>query len=318
MAVAFNAQSGGNFGFGAGVFATFSHNASGANRFVVVHIAFHGGSGSPQSTGVTYGGVAMTFGSSTLTGSIRNEYWYLIAPATGAQNVIVSYSGTPANAGAYAISFTGVHQTTPFTSAGTNSGTSSAATFSGPAGFVVPYGLWLIAFSTAGFGTFSANTLLSGTGAFIPAVNSGGASPFGLGLGPIYGTVAAPGTPTANSNSMGSSYTHVSNGLNLAEASTDVTVDIDTLAFNVSQINEDNETNDDIDTQTYAVTMNPLDSGSGGGTDVEINIDRMTVNVTMNPVVGFLDVPPIFPGGFTINVPTFRRRFIWPPKNLFG
>ena len=78
-------------------------------------------------TGVTYNGVAMTLGGS-LNGSDgdRTTLFYLVAPATGANNVVVTFSATTFSAVAGAVSFSGVHQSAPVGSYVSASGTSTA------------------------------------------------------------------------------------------------------------------------------------------------------------------------------------------------
>jgi hypothetical protein len=64
-------------------------------------------------TGVTYNGVALTQVGTTLTADSRSlDMWHLIAPASGAHNVVIS-SSAGIFGHAVALSFTGVHQTVP-------------------------------------------------------------------------------------------------------------------------------------------------------------------------------------------------------------
>lgn len=90
---------------------TFAHTVTTtANRIIFV-----GGFGSPSSdtiTGVTYAGVAMTKISATSTAGPDNRYsslWYLIAPTTGTNNVIITASGGDGTADA--VSYAGACQT---------------------------------------------------------------------------------------------------------------------------------------------------------------------------------------------------------------
>lgn len=103
--------------------ATWSHTVAGSNRFLWISIQYRGGGGTNPATGVTYNGVALTFiradsGTGTNTGGIyRNELWYLIAPATGAHNVIVTFTGdtssTNGRVALAAVSLTEVDQSNP-------------------------------------------------------------------------------------------------------------------------------------------------------------------------------------------------------------
>lgn len=88
---------------------TFAHTCTGTNRILFVATANNLG---VNVTGVTYNGVAMTqIGSSLSNGAPSKSYlWYLIAPATGSNNVVVSLSGS-ASVIAKACSYTWVAQT---------------------------------------------------------------------------------------------------------------------------------------------------------------------------------------------------------------
>ena len=70
-----------------GTSLTFSHTCSGSDRILYV-MAF---TRSDVTTGVTYGGVAMSQVGTTITeGTDRYSIWQLIAPATGANNVVIT------------------------------------------------------------------------------------------------------------------------------------------------------------------------------------------------------------------------------------
>jgi hypothetical protein len=89
--------------------STISHNQNtGSNGFLYVEIAM---SSTWTCTGVTYNGVAMTqLDTNNVAGSInvRHYRFYLANPATGANNLVVSYSGTyTTSIGIYAQSLTG-------------------------------------------------------------------------------------------------------------------------------------------------------------------------------------------------------------------
>lgn len=99
--------------------ATWSHTTSGSNRILVVGANARGVKSDTNTTvtGVTYNGVALTKirGDTSDSGDTfrgRSELWYLIAPATGAHNVVVTYTGTVTATGCGAISLTGVIQGT--------------------------------------------------------------------------------------------------------------------------------------------------------------------------------------------------------------
>lgn len=100
---------------------TFSHTVSGANRLLHVGVSYARGSGSGITvSGVTYAAVAMTsIRSDCNTGGATEPctaIFYLIAPATGANNVVITMSaavGSGRTIVGGAISLTGAHQTSP-------------------------------------------------------------------------------------------------------------------------------------------------------------------------------------------------------------
>ena len=102
---------------------TLSLTTSGSNRYLLVGL---GTTTSITCTGITYNGVAMTEIGSAVdnTDSGANSRLYvfeLIAPASGANDIVASFSGAPAERTMFGLSFTSVHQTTP-------TGTSATAT----------------------------------------------------------------------------------------------------------------------------------------------------------------------------------------------
>lgn len=117
MAIAFDSASNNS----ATLALTFSHTCSGSDRLLLV--SCHG---ADQSFSVTYNGVAMTELYDGTPGSPFKfiAVYALVAPATGANDVVITRSGsTPVIAGA--VSYTGVDQTTPYDSIDvvTNTGT---------------------------------------------------------------------------------------------------------------------------------------------------------------------------------------------------
>lgn len=117
---------------------TFAHTCTGANRILIVS-TYVGGS---QNVTVTYAGVSMTeIGTPTTVNTRVEQLWYLIAPATGANNIVVSWSSS-AVYGATAVSYTGTKQSvqpdaTGAASTGTGASISSATT-------VVASDCWLV------------------------------------------------------------------------------------------------------------------------------------------------------------------------------
>lgn len=93
---------------------SWTHTASGSHRLVVVGLSW--GLGGATVTSATYGGVAMTeIGTrNNTTKNIRASLYMLVAPPTGAQVVVVTFSGGVGDhAFGGSVSFTGVDQTTP-------------------------------------------------------------------------------------------------------------------------------------------------------------------------------------------------------------
>ena len=107
---------------------TFSHTCSGSNRILFVGII--GDITTDTVTGVTYAGVSMTLvGKNKTTSSRYNYLYYLVAPATGANNVVISQSSSVFIGGA-SVSYTGVRQDSPIDASTTNLATATSITTS--------------------------------------------------------------------------------------------------------------------------------------------------------------------------------------------
>ena len=92
MAIAFDAVTG--YTLSGTTSDTFAHTVTGANTILWV-CAQTGSAGTPAISGVTYNGVSMTAAASSgvQTGSNANQrifLYYLVGPATGAHNVVIS------------------------------------------------------------------------------------------------------------------------------------------------------------------------------------------------------------------------------------
>lgn len=125
MAIAFNAGSGANGS--AGTTQTLSHTCTGSNLILWVSVFSNN---SHTITGVTYNGVSMT--SAISVNSSGNEWedlYYLINPATGANNIVASFSTSCPNPSVSGASFTGAKQSGQ--PDGTTSGTGNAASATG-------------------------------------------------------------------------------------------------------------------------------------------------------------------------------------------
>lgn len=152
MAVAFDAAT--NGGTTTGTSLTFSHtNGSGAERMLLV--GFKADTALDLITGVTYNGVAMTLVDKQEPAGDRWTYlYYLVAPATGANNVVISASASTF-IGAAAASYTGVAQVAPeasgkMRSTGATNGASLSVT-------TITDNAWLAATIANGTGAFTAD-----------------------------------------------------------------------------------------------------------------------------------------------------------------
>ena len=111
---------------------TFAHTTTGTNLVLVVGVSMNiSGGVSATVGGVTYNGVALTKAGAhnDSANQRRTEMWYLIAPATGTHNVIVTVKvpfaatiGTVAGA----TTFTGADQTSPIRTYASNDGNTNA------------------------------------------------------------------------------------------------------------------------------------------------------------------------------------------------
>lgn len=93
---------------------TYAHTCAGDDRYLFVYV-FDATTSEASVTGVTYNGVSMTKLVSARRGD-SDRYIHifgLVAPATGANNVVVSRTGTTSVMRSGAVSYTGVDQTNP-------------------------------------------------------------------------------------------------------------------------------------------------------------------------------------------------------------
>lgn len=107
---------------------TISHNCSGSDRLLIVGVGIKTDANQTISS-VTFDGSPMTLvpGSTATNGTnVLSALYYLIAPPTGAKNIVITTSaGTFITAGG--ISFTGADQTAPLGTANTATGESLSA-----------------------------------------------------------------------------------------------------------------------------------------------------------------------------------------------
>jgi hypothetical protein len=115
MAIGYDNSSLGSSAAGAASL-TFSHTCGSlVNGLIVVLASYYNGANS--ITTITYNGVALTaVRRDNPAGAAATEVWYLVAPASGANNVIITFgSGNSGGSGvsAAAISLSGIDQASP-------------------------------------------------------------------------------------------------------------------------------------------------------------------------------------------------------------
>ena len=107
---------------------TVAHTCSGSNRILFVNVVTIDGT-TDHVTGVTYNGVAMTRQSTLAIGTVARSYmYYLLAPATGANNVVISV-GASVSIQSDNVSYNGVSQS-GFPDASSATTASAATTYS--------------------------------------------------------------------------------------------------------------------------------------------------------------------------------------------
>lgn len=177
MAIAFDAAS--NGGSNSVTELTVSHTCTGDNRILFVGIQTSGGT--DNVSGVTYATVAMTRINTIATGGIGNNrsfLYYLIAPATGANNIVVTATAS-VNIRIANGSYTGARQSGVPDASGTANAASPATSVSKSITTVADNS-W-----TVSHGVDAAATLSAGTGTTQRAVFSTASSIFGDSNGAI-------------------------------------------------------------------------------------------------------------------------------------
>lgn len=157
MAIAFDAASAQSQD--ASVTSTFAHTCSGSDRYLIVGVMVGAGN---TVTGVTYNGVAMTQINTQISGGTTFDNFYLfglVAPATGANNIVITASASTFIYGG-GLSYTGVDQansvdvSTTATSTVVGAITTSLTT--------TIDNVWLVAFVGMGNGNNNGNTITAG------------------------------------------------------------------------------------------------------------------------------------------------------------
>lgn len=133
---------------------TVSHTCTGSNRLLLAGF-YHSGSSADDCTGVTYAGVAMTRIATATVGTERAYIYGLIAPSTGANNIVMSYGASRSVEGVNT-SYTGASQ--DFLPDATTSATATAATTVTVNTTTVNDNSWVAAFmrnNIANFGSYT-------------------------------------------------------------------------------------------------------------------------------------------------------------------
>jgi hypothetical protein len=168
---------------------TFSHTNTGSNLALFVGVMCRDGD---NVTGVTYGGVAMT---QLLKRTNTSTYYIygLVAPATGANNVVISRSTTTDNLVGISVSYTGVHQGLSLNHSTAGADISAAASFALNITTTVN-NAWALAFFRADNAN---NNIAAGTGEYL--VNTyGDSTTKRQGLIDTDGVIATAGTEELN------------------------------------------------------------------------------------------------------------------------
>lgn len=104
---------------------TQSHTvASGNDRLLVVNVVSH--FTILNFSGITYGGVPLTrLDTRTQSSGAKTEIWYLVNPAVGTDDIVISVNNPSFDIAMMASNFTNVHQSTPFDTTSKGGGQSS-------------------------------------------------------------------------------------------------------------------------------------------------------------------------------------------------
>lgn len=103
--------------------STFSwnHTTTGTDRILLISVT-NNSSGNNPVLSVTYAGVSATLAVvNSVGGANDTEVWYVVAPATGTNSIIVTFTTGVLNAFGQALSLTQVNQTQPIDATATNS-----------------------------------------------------------------------------------------------------------------------------------------------------------------------------------------------------
>lgn len=119
---------------------SYSHTCSGSDRILIVFTTLAPGAGSVSPTSITYNGVALTELGYVDGSSSRIGLWYLLNPATGANNITVTYASATAWY-SWASSYTGVGGINNPNSTASGSATSVSTIFTTGNNYIVVDGV---------------------------------------------------------------------------------------------------------------------------------------------------------------------------------
>lgn len=171
MAIALDSSPAGSF-VNPGTSHTQSHTCSGSDRALVVGVVANT---ADTVTGATYSGVSMTLVDKGTSSGRWNYLFYLSAPATGANNIVVS-SSESTFIEVNSASYTGVSQSGQPEVFGKNT-TAGAATSKSLSLTTVTDNAWMVMSGAGQSGSLAAgsSTTLRGTGLIGAMLDSGGA-----------------------------------------------------------------------------------------------------------------------------------------------
>ena len=171
MAIAFDAASNPSFKGSSGTSYTRTHTCSGSDRILFV-TAYAFNSPAPVVSGVTYNGVAMTkVAAVNKQTNDEMSLWYLINPATGSNNVVMTTSSAASNMGSCCASYTGASQSGGIDSS--NSGTANPNTTLTVSTTTIADNCWVVGTASTGSATLTLSTGFGATRATLAAYKCG-------------------------------------------------------------------------------------------------------------------------------------------------
>lgn len=220
FAIVFDAVAGNKDNSGATVTVTWSHTTTGSNTFMVINDAFVTGNSSTFLT-ATYNLVSATQAVAVTPNNgidtVGSSVYYLINPVTGANNVVLTYTGVATGARQFngtSITYTGAKQSAQPDSFGSFSNTSTNANPIPVSTTVIASNCWIIGNATCNTGDIAAGVAGSGT-------TYRGVSQFNMQAADGNGTVGT-GSQTLNFGTLATNGIYAGTIISIAPADTDV------------------------------------------------------------------------------------------------